>query len=136
MHLLKTLRLTSTILDKIRWNINPSSCKIKDGEMARFVFRVAFVSLTLGQRGLSFPVNICTRIVRVCNVLSVLVFTNIQKISVVHSFIACVAIFPNELYIGRESSFKEMINNSRKYRTLFILPSHHQNMSRKSIQGL
>ena len=104
--------------------------------MARFVFRVAFVSLTLGQRGLSFPVNICPRIVRVYNVLSVLVFTNIQKISVVHSFIACVAIFPNESYIGRERSFKVLINNSRKYRTLFILSSHHQNMLRNSIQGL
>ena len=134
MHLLKTLRLTSTILDKIRWNINPSSCKIKDGEMARFVFPVAFGSLNLGQRGLSFPVNICPRIVRVCNVLSVLVFTNIQKISVVHSFIACVAIFPNELYIGRESSFKELINNSRKYRMFFYIPpSNHQNMSKNSI---
>ena len=64
--------------------------------MARFAFHVAFLLLILGQRGLSFPVNICPRIVRECNVLSVLVFTNIQKNSVVHSFIACVAIFPNE----------------------------------------
>ena len=104
--------------------------------MARFVFRVTFVSLFLGQRGLSFPVNICPRIVRVCNVLSVLVFTNIQKISVVHSFIACVAIFPNDFYIGRESSIKGLINNSRKYRMLLILPSHQQIMSRNSIQGL
>ena len=104
--------------------------------MARFAFHVAFLLLILGQRGLSFPVDICPRIVRVCNALSVLVFTNIQKISVVHSFIACVAIFPNEFYIGRKSSFKELINNSRKYRMLFILPSHHQNMSRNSIQGL
>ena len=63
------------------------------------VSRVAFLLLMLGQRGLSFPVNICPRIVRVYNVLSVLVFTNIQEISVVHSFIACVAIFPNEFYI-------------------------------------
>ena len=64
--------------------------------MVRFVFRVAFLLLILGQRGLSFLVNICPRIIRVCNVLSVLVFTNIQNISVVHSFIACVAIFPHE----------------------------------------
>ena len=49
MYLLKTLRLTSTILDKIQW-------KIKDGELARFVFRVTFLRLILGQRGLSFPV--------------------------------------------------------------------------------
>ena len=104
--------------------------------MARFVFRVAFLLLILGQRGLSFPVNICPRIVLVCNVLSVLVFANIQKLSVVHSFIACLAIFPNDFYIGRESSIKELINNSRKYRMLFILPSHHQNMSRNAIQGL
>ena len=47
--------------------------------MARFVFRVAFLLLILDQRGLSFPVNICPRIVHLCNVLSVLVFTDIQK---------------------------------------------------------
>ena len=60
------------------------------------VSRVAFLLLILGQRGLSFPVNICPRIVRLCNVLSVMEFTNIQKNSVVHSFIARVANFPNE----------------------------------------
>ena len=32
------------------------SCKIKDGEMVRFVFRVAFLILILGQPGLAFPV--------------------------------------------------------------------------------
>ena len=67
--------------------------------MARFVFHVAFLLPILGQRGLSFPINICPRTVRVCNVLSVLVFTNIQKLLVVHSFITCVAIFPNDFYI-------------------------------------
>ena len=48
--------------------------------MARFVFRVTFLLLTLGQRGLSFPVNIRPRIVRVCNVLSVLVSQIFKKI--------------------------------------------------------
>ena len=48
--------------------------------MARFVFRVAFLLLILGQRELSFPVKSVQEIVRVCNVLSVLVLTNIKKI--------------------------------------------------------
>ena len=90
--------------------------------MARFVFHVAFLLPILGQRELSFPVNSCPRTVHVCNVLSVLVFTNIQKISVVHCFIACVAIFPNE-FQGEKALSKSLINNSRKYRMLFIRPS-------------
>ena len=102
--------------------------------MARFVFRVAFVSLTLGQRGLSFPVNICPRIVRVCKVLSVLVPKNSKKLS--SPFFYRLRSNFSERILGRENSFRELIHNSRKYRILFILPSHHQDMSRNSIQGL
>ena len=95
--------------------------------MVRFVFRVAFLLLILCQRGLSFPVNICPRIKRVCNALSVLVFTNIQNISVVHSFIAPCSNF-SERILGRESSFKELINNFSEIQDVIyssVTPSRH-----------
>ena len=134
MYLLKTVRLTSTILDKIRWKICPSSIlwNKRWGNGTSFAWLLSV--LILGQRGLSFPVNICPRIVRVCKVLSVLVPKNSKKLS--SPFFYRLRSNFSERILGRENSFRELIHNSRKYRILFILPSHHQNMSRNSIQGL
>ena len=79
-------------------------------------------------------------------------YTNIQKISVVHALTWLANLserirerkplhspfflsptFARNLLRTSYPSFKELINNSRKYRIFFILRSNHQNMSRNSI---
>ena len=82
-----------------------------------------FFDSDFGPTGTCFPSLICPRIVRVCNVLSVLVFTNTKNLRSPFFYISLRRnLFPNQFILGRERSFKELINNFRKYRMLFILP--------------
>ena len=100
--------------------------------------------------GSCFPNLICSRIVRVCNDLSVHKYSKnfsspcsvtslanlserIRERKPLHSPFFLYPTFARNLLPTSYPSFKELINNSRKYRIFFILRSNHQNMSKNSI---